>query len=561
MSFLSSLADHLPSLPDVIPTGNQPKPQPTSTHASKTASNENILDSLPAPPDLDNSTRLLVALAVTSASTSSDFFPHYFPPKTEAWIQQTAQQWLTNVKRVIKMDKSGLPNTVSAEKVKENAAGQFEGMDEETKKTEWENVIRTLIIASIFAPPAEGEKVKSVSAPKEVTGTAASGAATNQSEGETREVPTLSYTPIARALIHRTLSLLSIPTNYLLIIEKELSESLFSTLQKVSEAQNQDELAKAREKQAEGWGGKTGRWLATGAGVIAGGVAIGITGGLAAPAIAALIPGFMTFGLLTTATAPVVLGSIFGVTAGGLTGKRVRERWRGVSEFEFVEVGIGSKKVEEIAPTSPIIKDNDEDDEKSRSSIEGRSSFENEKNLLTGSPTSPSKERLQLDSPQPPNSLPAYFTQKSSPSNQVAIPEPPAPTPAAPETVGRASIESTRSLESKTSRLSLDDPAEREKRAEDEEELLQGKPPSLIVSFPDRSSGRREANGDRWLSRQRSSSPVYSSPHQPKPSQPTKTPSSPTPPSPTAVTSMCSSSRRNTCSPRGKLFIAGWWGS
>jgi hypothetical protein len=71
-----------------------------------------------------------------------------------------------------------------------------------------------------------------------------------------------------------------------------------------------------------------------------------LTGGLAAPAIAALVPGFMTFGLLTSATAPVVIGSVFGLAGGGLTSKRVRERWRGVGEFEFVDVKTGTEAEE-----------------------------------------------------------------------------------------------------------------------------------------------------------------------------------------------------------------------
>jgi hypothetical protein len=88
---------------------------------------------------------------------------------------------------------------------------------------------------------------------------------------------------------------------------------------------------------------------ATGAGVIAGGVLIGVTGGLAAPAIAALLAPLGIGGLLSASAAPVVLGTLFGVGGGGLAGRRVRERWRGVEEFGFVEVGAGTKaSVEEI---------------------------------------------------------------------------------------------------------------------------------------------------------------------------------------------------------------------
>jgi hypothetical protein len=77
--------------------------------------------------------------------------------------------------------------------------------------------------------------------------------------------------------------------------------------------------------------------------VVAGGVLIGVTGGLAAPAIAALLAPLGIGGLLAGGAAPVVLGTLFGVGGGGLAGRRVRERWRGVEEFGFVEIGAGTK--------------------------------------------------------------------------------------------------------------------------------------------------------------------------------------------------------------------------
>lgn len=63
-----------------------------------------------------------------------------------------------------------------------------------------------------------------------------------------------------------------------------------------------------------------------------GGVLLGVTGGLAAPALVPLLP------FLTAGTAPVLLGSLFGLAGGGLTGYRVRRRWGGVERFAFVEI-------------------------------------------------------------------------------------------------------------------------------------------------------------------------------------------------------------------------------
>lgn len=81
-----------------------------------------------------------------------------------------------------------------------------------------------------------------------------------------------------------------------------------------------------------------------------GGVAIGLTGGLAAPAILALLPA--SLGILSASTAPVVLGTLFGLTGGGLAGKRVSRRWAGVGEFEFVEVGREAEKKEVVVPVA-----------------------------------------------------------------------------------------------------------------------------------------------------------------------------------------------------------------
>ena len=431
-SLLSSVASHIPA------AGHK---------ATSASAAPNPLDNLPTPPTLSPSTRLLVGLACVSASTSNPILPNV-PSITKEWWITVGKEWAGSVIKMIKMDRAGFPNVVSAEQVHAAATDHFKDMSDSEREIEYNNVIETLVIASIFAPPTSSEKVASVET-----------SAGTDKKDEKQAVPTLSYTPSARQLIHTTLDLLSIPiSTHLAPVEQKLSKSLFKTLQQVSEQKNQEEVARSRERQAEGWGGKTGRWLATGAGVIAGGVAIGITGGLAAPAIAALIPGFMTFGLLTTATAPVVLGSIFGVTAGGLTGKRVRERWRGVDEFEFMDVKIGSKRIDEIVLPQPNAEgesaghdtDNDVDEDVDEDTL-----IESIKKKYAQLPEA---FRMNKDS---------SVVSSTRPSSTVS---------------NRASTESTRDIEDRTSRISLDDPAEREKRAEDEAKLLEGRAPSLIVS-------------------------------------------------------------------------------
>eukprot|EP00842_Homolaphlyctis_polyrhiza_P002624 jgi/Hompol1/3362/HPOL_006489-RA len=76
---------------------------------------------------------------------------------------------------------------------------------------------------------------------------------------------------------------------------------------------------------------KLKRWSGIGAATIAGGVVVGVTGGLAAPMVAAGLGTLFTgMGLITasaaaatasTATGAMVVGTFFGVTGGGLAGK------------------------------------------------------------------------------------------------------------------------------------------------------------------------------------------------------------------------------------------------
>ncbi|QRW26051.1 membrane protein [Rhizoctonia solani] len=140
------------------------------------------------------------------------------------------------------------------------------------------------------------------------------------------------YTAASRAFLAQTLELLSIPMKVLLEVEKDLGRDLFEELK---EAEMKEKSEAARKEQENGWGGKWGRWAATGGGVILGGVAIGLTGGLAAPALLPLLP------FLSASTAPIVLGSLFGVAGGGLAGNRVRKRWGGVERFEFEQIAGG----------------------------------------------------------------------------------------------------------------------------------------------------------------------------------------------------------------------------
>ena len=282
-------------------------------------------DKVPAPPPpLPQPIKLLVALAALSATNSP---PQPPVDRAAKWYSAIASTWLKGVCKHLEIDPGNLPPSIPPEAVKESAADQVGDWSEEDRTR-----IAGILVEASLASGAEEEK---------------GGKATKSGD---KEDPKLAYRPIERALSHRTLVLLGLDAKALLpVSEATLSETLFKALKAAEDSSQKEKVDKAREAQSQGWGGAFGRHLATGAGVIAGGVLIGVTGGLAAPAIAALLAPLGIGGILAGGAAPVVLGTLFGVGGGGLAGKRVGERWRGVEEFAFVEVGAGTRvTVEEM---------------------------------------------------------------------------------------------------------------------------------------------------------------------------------------------------------------------
>ncbi|KIR51494.1 hypothetical protein I315_05975 [Cryptococcus gattii Ru294] len=271
---------------------------------------------LPKPPDpLAPPIRLIVALASLCAVVHPS---HPINPEAREWYKENSTSWLQSVCKLLSFDIAKLPPSIEPESVKASASDQ---------RGEWseQEVIRisgVLVEASIAG---EGDE-----------------------NGNGKKDEALKYSPIARAFTYHTLELLGLPAKELVPqAEKNLSHTLFRALLAASEKDQQEKMESTRAAHSQGWGGALGRHLATGAGVVAGGVLLGVTGGLAAPAIAAVLAPLGIGTVLSASAAPVVLGTLFGVGGGGLAGRRVRERWRGVEEFSFIEVGDGHKPTQE----------------------------------------------------------------------------------------------------------------------------------------------------------------------------------------------------------------------
>lgn len=102
-----------------------------------------------------------------------------------------------------------------------------------------------------------------------------------------------------------------------------------------------------REREKVTWG----KWAAMGGGFIAGGLVIGLTGGLAAPLIAPALVGLTGVSFLATSGGIIMLGTLFGLGGGGLAGYRVERRLRGVSSFSFAELDTEARKAGVAIPS------------------------------------------------------------------------------------------------------------------------------------------------------------------------------------------------------------------
>ncbi|BGP51152.1 hypothetical protein JCM10450v2_007081 [Rhodotorula kratochvilovae] len=239
--------------------------------------------------------------------------------------------------------------------------GEGEGDEDERRKArekrEWDCVWELVLVSLglVGAGQQAGEPDKE----KKATGVGAAAAAKvgglfsgsksapSPQEGGDAQPPPLNYTALSRSLVVSTAEVLGISAQVVADVERTIAQFLYFQLQQQSAADQKkavegkggdaamgwDEAAKEyREKAAKK--GSALKWAATGAGFVLGGVAIGLTGGLAAPAIAA---GLGTFGIATFSGAggAVLIGTLLGLGGGGLAGYRTHRRMKGLENVSF----------------------------------------------------------------------------------------------------------------------------------------------------------------------------------------------------------------------------------
>ncbi|EPQ18177.1 Transmembrane and coiled-coil domain-containing protein 4 [Myotis brandtii] len=145
------------------------------------------------------------------------------------------------------------------------------------------------------------------------------------------------YDARARVLICHVTSLLHLPVGELDLLEETFLESLKET--KEEESETAEASRKKRENRK-----KWKRYLLIGLATVGGGTVIGVTGGLAAPLIAAgaaTIIGSAGAAALGSVAGIAVMTSLFGAAGASLTGYKMKKRVGAIEEFTFLPLTEG----------------------------------------------------------------------------------------------------------------------------------------------------------------------------------------------------------------------------
>ncbi|XP_020637802.3 transmembrane and coiled-coil domain-containing protein 4 [Pogona vitticeps] len=145
------------------------------------------------------------------------------------------------------------------------------------------------------------------------------------------------YDARTRVLLSHVTRLLGIP-----LVELEASEAcLLECLDE--EKEEESEMAEASRKKKEKRK-KLKRYLLIGLATVGGGTVIGLTGGLAAPLVAAgaaTVIGSAGAAALGSTAGIAVMASLFGAAGAGLTGYKMKKRVGAIDEFEFLPLTDG----------------------------------------------------------------------------------------------------------------------------------------------------------------------------------------------------------------------------
>ncbi|XP_063798213.1 transmembrane and coiled-coil domain-containing protein 4 isoform X1 [Pseudophryne corroboree] len=140
------------------------------------------------------------------------------------------------------------------------------------------------------------------------------------------------YDARSRVLISHVSWLLRVPPETMEVSE----ESLMQSLKHYTDEPSESIQASRRKKELRK---KIKRYLLIGLATVGGGTVIGLTGGLAAPLVAAgaaTIIGSAGAAVLGSTAGIAIMASLFGAAGAGLTGYKMKKRVGAIEEFEFL---------------------------------------------------------------------------------------------------------------------------------------------------------------------------------------------------------------------------------
>ncbi|XP_052226436.1 transmembrane and coiled-coil domain-containing protein 4-like isoform X3 [Dreissena polymorpha] len=149
-----------------------------------------------------------------------------------------------------------------------------------------------------------------------------------------------TYDARMRTLIRHVAWQLRVSDEELQDLESDLAESLEYEVYVMTEEEQKEKEKKARKRKIK-------RYALIGLATVGGGALIGLTGGLAAPLVAAgagAIIGGAGAAVLGSTAGVAIIGSLFGVAGAGLTGYKMKKRVGAIEEFAFEPLTLlGSK--------------------------------------------------------------------------------------------------------------------------------------------------------------------------------------------------------------------------